>query len=320
MRRLPHQLDAYDGKEREEGKALHGVGRGDRSERLTLSQASLPTSRENLRELSGGGSPGRSSADKVDLASSRGLNRWVRHDRGGFVDDLDPFESSSALTAVETWASETGPGALRDWLWRPEEEGGRDTSEGEWTWEGALRGVWGVLSGSLGVSLEVEWHADDGEANAAEVEALIGEEQRGRVQSYRRRLQTSSSSVVKYEAKVVSWDGGVDENSVHKGKFKYIENCRITLGHTSGVLQEYFRSTSGILENTQSAHGFVSVGHCWYPVGVVYTIYQCCRRWPYQYYGKPYICPSRTLSPTASTQKEVRTAVPLCVASVLRVS
>ena len=31
---------------------------------------------------------------------------------------------------------------------------------------------------------------------------------------------------------------------------------------------------------------------------------QCCRRWPYQYYGKPHICPSRTLSPTASTQKE----------------
>ena len=47
---------------------------------------------------------------------------------------------------------------------------------------------------------------------------------------------------------------------------------------------------------------------------------QCCRRWPYQFYGKPHICPSRTLSRTASTQKEVRTAVSLCVASVLRVS
>ena len=47
---------------------------------------------------------------------------------------------------------------------------------------------------------------------------------------------------------------------------------------------------------------------------------QCCRRWPYQYYGKPHICPSRTLSPTASTQKEVRAAVLLWVASVLRVS
>ena len=47
---------------------------------------------------------------------------------------------------------------------------------------------------------------------------------------------------------------------------------------------------------------------------------QCCRRWPYQYYGKPHICPSRTILPTASTQKEVRAAVLLCVASVLRVS
>ena len=37
---------------------------------------------------------------------------------------------------------------------------------------------------------------------------------------------------------------------------------------------------------------------------------QCCRKWPDQYYGKPRICPSRTLSQTASTQKEVRTSVP----------
>ena len=52
---------------------------------------------------------------------------------------------------------------------------------------------------------------------------------------------------------------------------------------------------------------------------MIITLYsQCCRKWPDQYYGKPHICPSRTLFKTASTQKEVRTAASLCVASVLR--
>ena len=37
--------------------------------------------------------------------------------------------------------------------------------------------------------------------------------------------------------------------------------------------------------------------------------WQCCRRGPDQYYGKPHLCPSRTLSQTASTYTKVGVAV-----------
>ena len=79
-------------------------------------------------------------------------------------------------------------------------------------------------------------------------------------------------------------------------------------------------SSNNSVSQSNSIRTNIGINNIVIVMTTVIFLVQCCRRWPYQYYGKPHICPSRTLSPTASTQKEVRAAVLLCVASVLRVS
>ena len=119
------------------------------------------------------------------------------------------------------------------------------------------------------------------------------------------------------------------ENEAHV-HLRYINlKMRLTLGTSFendahlGHINLRMMPTLGT-SRPQSCFFLAHLGHIGPQRQVLYSastsVNQCCRRWPYQYYGKPHICPSRTLSPTASTQKEVRAAVLLCVASVLRVS